>query len=207
MGGIKTTVDACGYLGFFTPLISFLLGFITAVFSEPLRQWFFRPVLKLSFEKSEDFVSRTPMKNGGKEHEAYYIRIKVENIKRRLAKACRAYLINVEEQDESGQFKKSIYADNLSLAWSCQEPDEARKPIDLPNGVAQFVDVIATDSIFNNYFIQVQPFPYRYERLFDKKPKTFRLTIQVSGDGVEPETVQLVFTWKDKWNDFDVSRY
>ncbi len=206
-GGIaNAATDSCTWVSFVTPLFSFVLGFVTAVFSEPLRRWLFRPVLRLSFEKNDTCVAHTPVQNGGKEHEAYYIRLKVENTTRPLAKACRAFLIGVEEQGKNGVWIPTIYADSLPLAWSCQERREARKPLDLPFGVAQFVDVVATDSLFNNYFVQVAPLPFRYHTLFEIKPKTFRFTVLVAGDGVNPETKQIVFGWKGVWNDFEVSK-
>jgi hypothetical protein len=202
----KAATDSRDYFAFLTPAVSFILGFVIAVFSEPLRQWLFRPVLRVSFEKNDSCVAHTPVENGGKEYEAYYIRVKVENTRRHLAKACRAFLIQVEEKDESGYYKPTLYADSLPLAWSCQKPDEARKPIDLPLDVAQFVDVVATDSLSNNYFVQVSPLPFRYHKLFEKKPKDFRITVLVSGDGVKPATTRIIFRWKGTWNDFEVSK-
>lgn len=201
----KEVANSLVWVGLVTPLLSFFLGFVTAVFSEPLRRRIFRPVLRLSFEKNDSCVSHTPLQNGGKEHEGYYIRLKVENTKRPLARACRAYLIVVEEKDENGLWKPTIYADSLPLAWSCQERNDARRPIDLPYGVTQFVDVVATDSLLNNYFVQVAPLPFRYLGLFDDKRKTFRFTVLIAGDGVQPKTAKIEFGWKGTWNDFEVS--
>ena len=201
----KEAANSFEWVGFVTPLLPFFLGFVTAVFSEPIRRWIFSPLLRLSFEKNGNCVSHTPVQNGGKEYEAYYIRLKVENKKRPLAKACRAYLIDVEKQDENGIWKPTIYTDSLPLAWSCQERSEVRRALDLPYSVVQYVDIVATNNLHNNYSMQVTPLPFRYHSLFENEPKTFRFTVLVAGDGVRPKTAKIIFGWKGKWDDFEVS--
>ena len=62
-------------------LVSFLTGFFTAIFAEPIRQFFFKPNLELSFDNTDDFVSLTSEKssleNKPIEFKAYYIRIRM----------------------------------------------------------------------------------------------------------------------------------
>ena len=192
-------------------IASILTGGIVAVFAEPLRQWIYSPKLKLSFEaNNDDYRSFTTMRktDGSLTTHAYYIRIKVENISRHIAKSCRAHLTNIEIQNDNGQFEPTIYADSLPLLWSCRNEGEELTPADLPFGVRQFIDVIATG--FNkdgtSYFVpQIVPRPYRYESLFDSTPKILRFTIQVSGESVTPKFIQLIFKWNGKWDDFELS--
>jgi hypothetical protein len=132
--------------------------------------------------------------------EAIYIRIKVTNEKPRLARACRAYLVNVETNSEATDFVSTLYADSIQLAWSCQVPGSERNPLDLPNGVSQYVDVIATSKTNNTFAPQISPFPFRYHQLYSPKSETYRLTIQVSGDGIEPKVLRLIFVWKGQWD-------
>ena len=60
-------------------MLGFILGFLSAVFAEPARQWLYRPRLLLSFGSSNDFVAPTPETAGGRRYEAFYIRLKVVN--------------------------------------------------------------------------------------------------------------------------------
>lgn len=180
-----------------TPVVTFILGFISAVFAEPARQRLFRPVLRLSFSGGEDCIARTPTSNGS---EAIYFRIKVVNEKPRLARACRAYLVNVETKSRTTEFCSTVFADSIQLAWSCHVPGSERSPLDLPNGVSQYVDVIATNKSTNTFAPQISPFPFRYQQLFSSKSETYRLTVQVSGDGIEPKVVTLIFLWKGQWD-------
>lgn len=186
---------------------SFILGFLSAVFVDPFREFLFSPKLRLSFDNDSRCVSRTPERGNGQEREAIYIRIRVENTKRRLAKQLKAYLVNVETKNNNDKFEQSIYADSIQLAWSCSPSIETRlDPIDLPKGLDKYADIVATDSISNRYDFQIFPFPFRYEQLFDNEPKTLRLTILVAGDGVNPEKIKLIFTWKGQWNNFEVNK-
>ena len=109
-------------------VVTFLAGFSTAIFAEPIRRYLFKPNLKLDFDNNDDFVALTPEKmpsnNDTIEIKAYYIRIKATNTKNVAAKDCKAYLVNIEKLDASGNFKPTIYCDSISLAWSCQNMGE-----------------------------------------------------------------------------------
>jgi hypothetical protein len=190
------------WLSAVAPIGTFVLGFVSAVFAEPLRQWLFRPKIELTFEKDSAHVAKTPERGN---EEAYYIRIGVVTKSRRIAKQCRAYLVQVEEK-ESSTFISTTYVDSIQLAWSCRVLGTELNPVDLPPGVVQFVDLVATNSTCNSYRPQIKPFPFRYRDLFSSKQQTLRFTVQVSGDGFDPEIIKVVFCWNGTWDNFDVSR-
>lgn len=192
-------------------LVGAAVGFASAVFAEPLRRWVYRPVLVLAFGDDSEYKARTleqaelfdPRKSAvpiHSTHEAEYVRIKVINTATALAKACRAYLVRVEKQDAEGEFRSTLYCDSIPLAWSCREQD-THGSLDLPNGVAQFIDLISTRSISSDYRVEIKPLPFRYVALF-QETGTFRFTIQVSGENVKPVFLSVVFGWKGVWNDY-----
>ncbi len=76
--------------------------------------------------------------------------------------------------------------------------------MDLIHGVSQYVDVISTVEINNTFEVHVAPMPLRYRPLFSAHAKTLRLTIQVSGDGVDPQLIRIVFAWKGNWEKADI---
>ena len=85
-------------------LLSYIAGFLSAIFADPLRRWIYKPKLGLEFdENSPDYIYQTPSSvvrtYGGAEgfHEACYVRFKVTNIKRTIARSCRAYLVSVHK--------------------------------------------------------------------------------------------------------------
>jgi hypothetical protein len=105
---------------FVAPLAGFLGGFAIAILAEPLRQRLFRAKLTLEFGQSSDFITPAFILGEGYELEAQYIRIRVRNIKSHLARSCRAFLVNIEKQNEKGVFKQTQYSDSIQLEWSAQ---------------------------------------------------------------------------------------
>jgi len=192
-------------------LVGGAIGFASAIFAEPLRRWIYSPKLLLSFEDSTDYKARTPEQATFLDpqrsaapihstHEAEYLRIKVLNDSRPLAKECRAYLVGIEKKQADGSFGSTLYCDSIPLAWSCRE-DRAYEALDLPKGVAQFVDLVSVRSISTEYKIEIKPLPLRYAGFLREKG-TFRFTVQVSGENVKPVFIRVQFTWGGVWNEY-----
>lgn len=188
------------------------IGFASAIFAEPVRRWLFSPTLALSFEESLDYKARTPEQVIDQDpkqstvqihstHEAEYVRIKVINTSRPLAKEIRAYLVGIEKKQADGTFASTLYCDSIPLAWSCRG-DQAYGPIDLPNGVSQFIDVVTVRSISSAFRLEVKPMPQRYVG-FLQDQGTFRFTVQVSGENVKPVFQRIQFTWVGVWDKYE----
>ena len=192
-------------------LVGAVLGFAAAVFAEPLKQWIYRPKLKLIFDEDPGCKARTPEQaqlQGGPRpvqstHEADYIRVKVINTKPAIAKNCRAYLVAIEKADDSGNFKPTIYGDSIPLPWACRG-EEAYGPLDLPRGIVQFVDVVSTRSVSKDFKPEIKPIPFRYIDLFREHGK-FRFTVQVSGENIKPVSIKVVFNWSGIWDKYETS--
>jgi hypothetical protein len=167
------------------------------MFAEPARDWLLRPKLRVSFTGLEDCITKTPTTAGSG---AVYVRLKVVNRSLRIARSCRPFLVKVESRSGPTDFKDTIYADSIQLAWACQVPASQRAPMDLVHGVSQYIDVIATSELDNNFVPQIAPFPLRYGPVFPTTPQTYRLTVQVSGDGMDPQRFRLIFEWQGSWD-------
>lgn len=188
--------------------LSVVAGFLIAVFAEPLRQKLFKPDLDVEFVDSRDYVTLTPESRNNPHIKAYYIRVKVTNRKRILARDCRTYLINIEKKDEKGKFLPTVYCDSIPLAWSLQYEGEQYRGLDIAKGVEQFVDIIKTIKArndANSFYPQIMVTPFRYENLF-RETGTFRFTIQVSAANTDPKNIKLIFDWKGVWDDFKVEK-
>jgi len=163
---------------------TFVSGAAVAVFAEPLRRWIYRPKLQLEFGSSPEYLARTDEGIAPNLHEAIYIRVKVTNTKSAIAKSCRAYLVAIEKEGEADEFKPTIYCDSIPIAWACRDENEKYGAVDLPKGVAQFIDVISTRDA-QPMGVHIKFCPYRYAKIY-QEPGTYRFTIQVSGENVEP---------------------
>ena len=170
-------------------IIAFLSGFLTAIFAEPLRRWIYAPRLKLTFGTSNHFLTRTPEN----EHEAIYVRIKVENYRSTLAKGCRAYLVNIERKVKSGDFEQTEYCDSMQLGWAYQK-DRRFDAFDLPRKVPHFVDIMSTRQTAPGFKLETKVIPLLYKQML-VTPGIYRFTVVVSGDGVKPAHINPIVSW------------
>ena len=189
-------------------LIGGAIGFISAVLApivvEPVRHYVFGPKLKVEFiDADKGFITDTK-ENGVTD--AHYVRVKVLNTGRQIAKQWCAYLVNVEKWNPStGEFEPTIYCDSLQLAWSARANTvEAYRPVDMPRHVPQFIDIVSTRKTEKDYKVMTDPHLYRYENIFKEQGK-FRYTVLVSADNVNPASVKVVFEWSGDWHNFAVS--
>jgi hypothetical protein len=179
-------------------IVGFLGGFLTALFSEPLRRWLYAPRLALAFGSSQYFLTRTPEVGAAGQYESLWVRVKVVNVRAALAKGCRAYLVNLERRNASGAFEATEYCESLQLAWSSQ-PEQAFAAFDLPRDVAHFVDIMSTRPTMPAFMLATHVTPLRYAELV-KTPGTYRFTVVVSGDGVRPATIRPIVSWNGVWD-------
>lgn len=165
------------------------LGFIGGLISEPLRQWFFGPRLHI------DSPDRG---NIGETDEGVYIKVRVQNTKRRtVAKSCRAYLIAVHEIQHGEPIGQSVIRDSFQLPWSGYDFD----PRDIPHGVFQFVDIAKFSKHSAGWVFATKPSFYRSltDRTKDYRG-TYRLTILAAGDGVRPHTRMVNVSYDGDWH-------
>jgi hypothetical protein len=181
-------------------VIGGLIGFIAAVWAEQIRHLIWGPKLKVEFIEGEKGF-KTNTKDG--HIDAHYVRVRVLNTGRQVAKQCRAYLVNVEKWDESiDDFGPTIYCDSLQLAWSAQTNNiTAYRALDIPKGIPQFIDLISTRQGDSNYRIKTELHLNRYKDLFEELGK-FRYTVLVAGDNAEPKSREIIFEWMGDWDIF-----
>jgi hypothetical protein len=106
-----------------------------------------RPILCVELGADRRFVNGYPLVQGvklpdtdGYASAAYFLRVRVVNRGRRVARTCAGYLTNVEVLRD-GCFKETAYADDLQLTWSHCPGWPA---LDLLPEVPHWLDVIST---------------------------------------------------------------
>lgn len=188
------------------------IGFVSAIFAEPVRRWIYQPRLEVAFGDSSEYRARTPEQARLSDpqrsavpiyssHQAEYIRIKVTNRSSAIAKCCRAYLVGIQKKNVQGAFEPTIFCDSIPLAWSCQE-NCAYNPIDLPKDVVQFIDLVTVRDNSSEYRVEIKPVPLRYAGFF-RDNGTLRFTIQVSGENVKPKFISVDFSWNGVWDEYE----
>lgn len=185
--------------------VGFVSGWLLALFGETFRLWLVGPRLTVDFKDAGHYVTDTPEEfrdSSGKvfsTHSARYVRVRVENERTALAKACQAYLVKVESKGPDGLFRATEYAESMPLGWA----NVGRIRLDLPKGVPHFVDVLSSRAPVKAWQPEIGSTPLRYAPLLSRSGD-HRLTVVVSGDGVPPQTIRLLFTWNGTWNNFTV---
>jgi hypothetical protein len=172
----------------------------------------------VEFGEDDNFRFETPcevLDNGYIVRSSCYVRLRVANVGGKVARNCRGYLTQVEWKNDNGVFEAAPYYDSLPLIWSYKGRDQGYPAVDLLPGVEDHLDILATFSFpsreppwdpkrdSERFELQTQFLPLRYSNLFSGT-RTYRFTIKVSAEHVEPRTLRLVFKWNGKWNDFEV---
>jgi hypothetical protein len=184
-----------------TGLVGFIAGAAVAVFADPLRQWLFRPRVKLRYleeqtetpsEVHRPFIHRTPevtvFQDGQRlRKNAIYLRIEVVNEKGSIARECRAFLVSAQIWNGiEKRWEPSVLDDPLPLAWASR--GEYRfQPIDLPKQVPHFIDLVSTRDFPDDapLKMEVEVTPFRLED-FGKGSALYRFKLLVAGDNFDP---------------------
>ncbi len=182
--------------------LSFLGGFLAAVFSEPVRRRVFGPRLVIEYEHSPECRLLTPLLSSP-DRKAYYVRVRVRNVKPMLALSCRGYLVGVDWARDGKPFAPTRYTDVIPLKWSYRE-EFGYEPLDIPVGVPFYLDVFSTLDGSSEFKPSIEVMPTRCVGEF-QKPGTYRFIIAVSGDSVRPVVKRLLVQWKENWENFLVT--
>jgi hypothetical protein len=183
-----------------------VLTFLASVLTEPVRDRFFGPKLQLEFTpNNQAFVTMT--KEVDRQHRlnlASYVRVLVTNTRKRIAKQCRAYLIDFEVWNPSlRRFEPTKYCEALQLAWSASSSrDLAYYPLDIPKDVRQFVDVVSVREGSTTIRTHVIANLNRYSDLLTQQTGKLRYTVLVAGDNLEPQKTQVVLEWNGNYGEF-----
>ena len=101
-------------------IVGWLLGWLTPVISERITLWIRGPKLQLDFTNTEDCLTITPEEfqvtpSSFEKRDVFFARIRVTNLKPRIATKCQAWLISVEADDGQGNFKPTVFKDSIPL--------------------------------------------------------------------------------------------
>ena len=133
------------------PFYVAVIAAILALANETCRDWFVRlvwgPNLTLSFYDSKDKLipirGEDRIVNGesvdGETDAAYYIRVKVNNTKQRIAEKCRPYLARIDRKDTTYGSYKEVFSENLPLNWSYNTQSSTTE---IPHAITKHFDVL-----------------------------------------------------------------
>jgi hypothetical protein len=179
-------------------------GLIAGPFSSEIWNLLFGPRLDLDLTEEGSRV-RTQHRDPASEaivSEAVFVRVRVRNIGRGVAQACRAYLTKIEKKNECDRFITTEYAESMQLSWSAQ--GDGSKELDIPRGIEQYIDVVRSNSKSPRLFQPTVVSLFLYDKVL-AQPGTYRLEVLVSGDRVAPKFCKIIVTHTGKWDEVTVA--
>jgi hypothetical protein len=112
-------------------------------------------------------------------------------------------LSGIDQKGASGSWESTNYGESLQLSWA-SHGDVAFEALDLPQRVPMFVDVVSVRDTETAFRLATRRKPFRLRKLCST-PGTYRFNVVAVGDNVAPVRVSLIFTWRGKWDEFEVT--
>jgi hypothetical protein len=184
-----------------------------------------KPELEITFKESEEkelvvdsvphdiFVPGVDVGSGTNVRfgNAHYLRVKVTNKGKKIAKGCKGYLTNIELEDGNGKFSRVDGSEgSMRLLWAYEQKGSYRSSAaeQIPAGASDYLDVFVSydhdlkpnDGSPNNkneWFLKlkIQPQPLKYAKFIkmdDSRDFKYRFTIEVYGDGCDPVREKII---------------
>lgn len=184
--------------GYLKHTISFVAGFLIAIFAEPLQHFLFRPALHLEFigspAKDSPYLLDTPDRSDSATYNSRWLRISVRNVSRHTAIGCRAFITKIERKNDSGEYITFDH-DALPLTWAYLGTGKQ----DLPPDLNLFFDLIHYSERNDSLRFSASATPNIWLPYL-AKPGVFRLTVAVFGDNVSVYRETVEVTWKGGMN-------
>lgn len=171
------------FSGIIGVVIGWMLSMLTRLFEEGL----FGAKLKIDY--------RVPA-NKDENPDDVYIRFRVQNNnERRIAKSCRAYLVELHKMSNGRIVSENLLPDSFQLPWAGYSY-EAR---DIPAKVNQYVDLVHFSKKDSGWSFATQPsFPPSLKPLADHKG-TYCFTVVVAGEAT-PQTAKMCVDYSGGWH-------
>lgn len=178
-----------------------LTAAVIAFCSEPIRRWWNRTSISLVLEKPEKEWRAWFGCVYWPGHKNAWVRLRVVNRTKRLAKSCQPFLTHVAKMGSNRQWWV-IHSDMLPLQWAFRHDERA---IDIPGELESFCDVLLTQEGVPHFHpsTTAKMMDGNWERLLNE-PGDYRLTVTIGGDNMAPHSVCLYVRWTGKWNDFEI---
>jgi hypothetical protein len=160
-------------------------GLLTGAYKHA-RDWWERPILKLDYLRSDanQIVSGNDI----------FIRARVRNNGKQLAKNCVVYLAALTEKNLSGQLPTAFH-DAMPLAW----PVWTFSPRDIPKGADFYVNVVKISKAVEGWSLCVEQTYASHEKL---KPYrgTYRFHLLATAENAVPAICDIEVTYNQDWN-------
>ncbi len=126
-----------------------------------------------------------------------YMRFRVRNTtERRVAKNCRAYIVELHKVSNGGQVVSgNLLPDSFQLPWAGYDFE----PRDIPAKVSQYVNIVSFSKNEPGWEFLTKPGFFESLKALKEHQGTYRFTVVVAGDGATPQTKQIDIDYNGNW--------
>ncbi|RLI75500.1 hypothetical protein DRP05_14675 [Archaeoglobales archaeon] len=210
---INTSIDIPLILQILTAIGTFSMA-VLLFYIEVIKGWLKRPKIRIEFRQEEPYCKEVPLEDL-QNIPSYWIRIKVENIGKQIAKGVEGRLVEIK--DKNGNSIKEFVP--LILRWASRPyskiPDIQDVRMDINRGASWFLDVIYIADVAKLKSSEKERYKIWGQRthicdiymglptgtLKDLDPGEYYLTITIYGDNIKPLSKTFRLTWGGKYRD------
>jgi len=168
-------------------------GLVTGFFRWAVDR-FNRPRLTIDYEGGDANLVHVDYQSGNTNIANIYIRARVRNQGRRMARRCRVFLTGLEEVHPSGQTTQTSYRDSIALPWAGDQFGTR----DVPRGVEFYVDILWVSKHDPGWRFLVETLFANYIGL-QNYGGTYRFHLLVTADDADPGTCAVDVTYSGNW--------
>jgi hypothetical protein len=172
-------------------------GLVTGFYSHA-RAWFTRPRLSVDYANEErHFIDFNAVNWEGRDISAVYVRVRVRNEGRRVAKGCRVFLTGLDEVHPSGTTPTNL-PDALVLGWPGGHDFEPR---DIPRGISFYADLVMVSKHIEGWGFCVKEI-YANQKHLAQYRGTYRFHVLVTADDADPGQCRVDASYDGDWHNF-----
>jgi len=174
--------------------------------------WFQKPKLEIEFRQAEPYCRKWPATSDkwGGNIWRYWIRIRVTNTGKGVAKKCKGKLVDIKKIKDDGNLEEIQPFDPVILRW-IDYPENEFGPIDLNRGEPGYLNVIYTYEPGESE-IQKERAKRAWicgdtegKGIMDHLPVgNYILTLVIYGKNVHPRPKQYKLIWKGEWDKIEM---
>jgi hypothetical protein len=168
-------------------------GLLTGAYQHA-RDYFARPQLLIDYKGTDANKVTSEQDNDGKHISEIYIRVRVQNKGRAVAKGCRVFLADLHEVHPSGKATPTVFYDSKQCRWAGW--DDA--PRDIPNGVRFYSDVMRVSKYDLGWKFSFNLFAN--ESPLREYKGTYRFRLVATSDNAEPSVCTIDVTYDGDWH-------
>jgi hypothetical protein len=156
-----------------------------------------RPILNLTFESKDDaYLVESTYMAGEMERTSKFVRVRLTNKGRDVARECRVFLTEVREVDGQQLHPTSFY-DSKSLPWAGFPKNYSARPI--PAGINAYIDVLRVSKGDPKWDFRVKTM-FASQRPIETYKGILRLKITATADNAEPVSITLDVTFRGDYD-------